>query len=70
MIGLGKRLMGKPPSGVDLKAKAIAVWEFDETSGMIAYDSHGSHDGTMYDGRGDISTGITVMPRLGTCILL
>lgn len=45
MIGLGKRLMGKPPSGVDLKAKAIAVWEFDGNS-MTAYDSHGNHDGT------------------------
>ncbi|MFV0267427.1 MAG: LamG domain-containing protein, partial [Draconibacterium sp.] len=38
----------------DLKNGLVSVWEFDETSGTVAYDSHGSNDGSLV---GNILTG-------------
>lgn len=35
----------KPTMGTTLKEGLISCWEFDETSGTTAYDSHGANDG-------------------------
>ena len=44
-----------------LKEGLVSVWEFDETSGSIANDSHGSNHRT--------TTNVTIVPgKIGNCL--
>jgi len=40
------RAIMKPNTSTLLKTDLVSCWEFDETTGSIAYDAHGSNDGT------------------------